>query len=110
LSEEAGNSVRHINIAVNGNNACEAAGMISRVFFLLGMIAMNLAIVATFFEGMFESGSTIATALATGANFTLSVSLTSSPIHLFSNLLHPTRTIHNVSCLFAGNTRGAFIQ
>jgi len=66
---------RHINIAVNGNNACEAAGMISRGVFLLGMIAMNLAMVATFFEGMLESGSTIATALATGANFTLSAIL-----------------------------------
>ena len=58
------------------NNFCGYTGVLSRGVFLLGMIAMNLAMVATFFEGMIESGSTIATALATGSNFTLSVSFT----------------------------------
>jgi len=63
---------------------CGYTGVLSRGVFLLGMIAMNLAMVATFFEGMIESGSTIATALATGSNFTLSVSF--KPWHL-SNIL-----------------------
>jgi len=53
---------------------CDGIGMASRGLFLLGMVSMNLLMVATFFEGMIESGSTIATALATGSNFTVSVS------------------------------------
>lgn len=68
----------HITSGANGDSVCVAAGMMCRGFFLLGMIAMNLAMVATFFEGMRESGLTIATALATGSNFTLSVSICSS--------------------------------
>jgi len=54
------------------DGVCQAVGLLTRGVFLLIMIALNLIMVATFLEGMNESGSVIATALSTGTNFSVS--------------------------------------
>lgn len=54
---------------------CLIISLIPRGIFLLGMVGLNLLMVASFMQGMSESGTVIATALSTGTNFSVSVSL-----------------------------------
>ena len=99
---------------------CGYMGVLSRGVFLLGMIAMNLAMVATFFEGMIESGSTIVTALATGSNFKFQILIFSKNM-LFTEAIcyehlpwRPDEIISdphlNPLVIPTGNFGGAFIR
>ena len=56
------------------NNTCLVVSLIPRAVFLLIMFGLNLVMVASFMQGMSESGTVIATALFTGTNFAVSVS------------------------------------
>jgi len=51
---------------------CLAVGLLPRGIFLIFMVVLNLIMVATFLDGMNESGSVVATALAAGTNFSIS--------------------------------------
>mmetsp|Transcript_6200 Transcript_6200/g.7221 ORF Transcript_6200/g.7221 Transcript_6200/m.7221 type:complete len:149 (+) Transcript_6200:107-553(+) len=51
---------------------CLGVGLLPRALFLIFMVVLNLIMVATFLDGMNESGSVIATALAAGTNFSIS--------------------------------------
>lgn len=55
------------------NYTCLGVSLIPRIIFLLMMLGLNLLMVASFMQGMSESGTVIATALSTGTNFSVSV-------------------------------------
>jgi hypothetical protein len=59
----------------NIDYTCLVVSLIPRGIFLLVMIGVNLLMVASFMQGMSESGTVIATALSTGTNFSVSVSI-----------------------------------
>ena len=57
---------------------CLVVSLLPRGIFLLIMVGLNLLMVASFMQGMSESGTVVATALSTGTNFTVSVSFLNS--------------------------------
>ena len=63
---------------------CIAISLVPRAMFLLVMVGLNLLMVASFMQGMSESGTVIATALSTGTNFSVSVRIGG---HLYNILI-----------------------
>ena len=61
-----------IGASMQSGHACKAIEVCIRGIFLLLMIGTNAIMMATFLDGMNESGTVAGTALANAANFTLS--------------------------------------
>ena len=61
---------------------CLLVSFIPRGLFFLTMLGLNLVMVASFMQGMSESGTVIATALSTGTNFSVSVCIINSATYL----------------------------
>eukprot|EP00551_Chaetoceros_affinis_P011162 CAMPEP_0203670696 /NCGR_PEP_ID=MMETSP0090-20130426/6690_1 /ASSEMBLY_ACC=CAM_ASM_001088 /TAXON_ID=426623 /ORGANISM="Chaetoceros affinis, Strain CCMP159" /LENGTH=127 /DNA_ID=CAMNT_0050535607 /DNA_START=62 /DNA_END=442 /DNA_ORIENTATION=+ len=72
--EQCLNHANDAAVAADGsiNYTCLGVSLIPRAIFLLIMVGFNLLMVASFMQGMSESGTVIATALSTGTNFSVS--------------------------------------
>jgi len=60
---------------VEFDQICPAISIIPRIAGLILMILMNAFMMSAFLDGMGESGSVVASALSTAANFSVSVSI-----------------------------------